>query len=114
MAKGKSLGKAYVQIVPSAEGIKGSLESVMNSEGVNSGKSFSSAFSKAAPARSAPIPSHHAYPLAEAVKAPDKGLEAPVDFRCYVMVGSASRRCIATMTAQARLVNPCLHAGCAR
>ncbi|MBS7398219.1 MAG: hypothetical protein KIG32_07370 [Ruminiclostridium sp.] len=48
MAKGMTLGKAYVQIVPSAEGIKGSLESVMNSEGINSGKSFSSAFSKAA------------------------------------------------------------------
>lgn len=48
MAKDMTLGKAYVQIVPSAEGIQGSLEKVMSNEGASSGKSFSSAFSKAA------------------------------------------------------------------
>ena len=48
MAKDMTLGKAYVQIVPSAEGIQGSLEKVMSNEGASSGKACSSAFSKAA------------------------------------------------------------------
>ena len=33
------LGKAYVQIVPSAQGIKGSIESVLNSEAASAGES---------------------------------------------------------------------------
>ena len=32
MARGTDIGKAYVQIVPSAEGIKGSITNVLNGE----------------------------------------------------------------------------------
>lgn len=46
------LGKAYVQIVPSAEGIKGSIKSVLGGEaesaGASGGKSFASSFSSMA------------------------------------------------------------------
>lgn len=48
MAKGKSLGKAYVQIVPSAEGISGSIGRIMSDAGGTGGSSFSAAFAKTA------------------------------------------------------------------
>lgn len=48
MAKGKSLGKAYVQIVPSAEGISGSIGKIMSDAGGTGGSSFSAAFAKTA------------------------------------------------------------------
>ena len=41
------LAKAYVQIIPSAEGIKGKLSDIMNSEAASAGKSSGSAFSSA-------------------------------------------------------------------
>ena len=48
MAKGKSLGKAYVQIVPSAEGITDSVGKIMSEAGGTGGSSFSAAFAKTA------------------------------------------------------------------
>ena len=39
MADGINLGKAYVQIIPSAEGIKGSISDVINDEAESAGKS---------------------------------------------------------------------------
>lgn len=54
MASGSDIAKAYVQIIPSAEGIKGKLQSVMDGEGDGAGKSagskFASAFGSAAKA----------------------------------------------------------------
>ena len=40
------IAKAYVQIVPSAEGIKGELTNIMNGEGTSAGDAFSGSFSK--------------------------------------------------------------------
>ena len=39
MADGIELGKAYVQIVPSAQGITGSISSVLNGEAASAGDS---------------------------------------------------------------------------
>ncbi len=39
MASGSTLGKAYVQIVPSAQGIKGSISNLLNGEGESAGHS---------------------------------------------------------------------------
>lgn len=39
MSKGTDLGKAYVQIVPSAQGIKGSISNILNPEARSAGKS---------------------------------------------------------------------------
>lgn len=44
MADGTSIAKAYVQIVPSAQGIKGSLENVLSGEVDNAGKSAGGRF----------------------------------------------------------------------
>lgn len=46
MANGTDIAKAYVQIIPSAEGIKGSLESLLGGEAEASGKSAGGKFSK--------------------------------------------------------------------
>ena len=50
MANGTDIAKAYVQIIPSAEGIKGKLTTTMNGEAENAGKSaggkFGGAFNK--------------------------------------------------------------------
>ena len=54
MSEGTQIAKAYVQIIPSAKGIKNQLKSIMEPEAVNAGKSsggiFSNAFSSAASA----------------------------------------------------------------
>lgn len=47
MAGGASIAKAYVQIVPSAQGIKGSLENVLSNEADSAGKSAGSKFTSA-------------------------------------------------------------------
>lgn len=44
MANGTELAKAYVQIIPSAKGIKGTLEQELGSAGSTSGQAFNSAF----------------------------------------------------------------------
>lgn len=46
MAKGKSLGKAYVQIMPSAEGIKGSVAKILAPEASEAGTICGALFSK--------------------------------------------------------------------
>ena len=47
MANGTDIAKAYVQIIPSAEGIKGKLEEIMGDEADRSGKSAGSKFGSA-------------------------------------------------------------------
>lgn len=47
MAGGASIAKAYVQIVPSAQGIKGSLENVLSGEADSAGRSAGSKFTSA-------------------------------------------------------------------
>ena len=47
MADGINLGKAYVQIIPSAEGITGSISSVLDGEAESAGKSGGSKFGSA-------------------------------------------------------------------
>lgn len=47
MANGTDIAKAYVQIIPSAEGIKGKLTEIMGGEADNAGKSAGGLFSKA-------------------------------------------------------------------
>ena len=47
MADGTTIGQAYIQILPSAEGIKGKLESLFGEEGVKAGKGFAGKFSGA-------------------------------------------------------------------
>ena len=44
---GTNLAKAYVQIIPSADGIKGNLESLLGGEGDAAGKSAGGKFSSA-------------------------------------------------------------------
>ena len=44
---GTNIGKAYIQIMPSADGIKGKLESLFGEEGVKAGKGFAGKFSGA-------------------------------------------------------------------
>ena len=46
MASGTDIAKAYVQIIPSAEGIKGKLEDVLGGEAESAGKSAGGRFSK--------------------------------------------------------------------
>lgn len=46
MASGSDIAKAYVQIIPSAEGIKGQLEDILGDEVGNAGQSAGSKFSK--------------------------------------------------------------------
>ena len=46
MAKGTDIGKAYVQIVPSAEGIKGSITDVLSGEAGSAGKNAGDSFGK--------------------------------------------------------------------
>lgn len=47
MADGINLGKAYVQIIPSAEGIKGSISGLLDGEATSAGESSGSKFSSA-------------------------------------------------------------------
>ena len=47
MANGADIAKAYVQIIPSADGIKGNLEKVMGGEADSAGKSAGSKFGQA-------------------------------------------------------------------
>lgn len=47
MAEGTQIAKAYVQIIPSAKGIKNSLKSIMDSEAQSAGKSSGGIFSNA-------------------------------------------------------------------
>ena len=47
MANGASIAKAYVQIIPSAQGIKGSLESMFSGEAENAGRSAGGKFTAA-------------------------------------------------------------------
>lgn len=44
MEKGTNLGQAYVQVMPSAEGIQGQLSEIFEKEGTSSGNMFSSMF----------------------------------------------------------------------
>ncbi len=44
MADGPNLGQAYVQVMPSAEGISGKLEGILGEEGTSSGNMFGSMF----------------------------------------------------------------------
>ena len=46
MANGADIAKAYIQIIPSADGIKGSLEQVMGGEAESAGKKTGGKFSK--------------------------------------------------------------------
>ena len=46
MANGADIAKAYIQIIPSADGIKGSLEQVMSGEAESAGKKTGGKFSK--------------------------------------------------------------------
>lgn len=47
MAEGTELAKAYIQIIPSADGMKGNLEKIMNPEAESAGKSAGSKLSSA-------------------------------------------------------------------